>query len=285
MNAAVTYPQARSLTQGTIFSCAVAEDFPGCTTYGLVITARCDTANDKVRIYNYVPVVTLNDWLHRDGRILMSHRLMAETRGSIRAMIRDQKFSASILDTESPRSVLETLFTVGAVGQKLHKQFASLCERFELAEVAGGQDPPNGVCIRVANAAPRIKDSILLELANQKLTGYYFIARVDPDGGDQGHVALIREVQMIPRKVAKAVASGVDIHQFRELCGMEPTLNGRLRIEPHDLAMPIGLLRSPNLEHFMQAFSLLFGRIGIADPDPAYVANLWTRQPSIAEGP
>jgi hypothetical protein len=45
--------------------------------------------------------------------------------------------------------------------------------------------------------------------------------------------------------------------------------------------MPLGLLRSPNLEHLMQSFALFFGRIGIADIPPKYVAQLWARQPSI----
>jgi hypothetical protein len=50
-----------------------------------------------------------------------------------------------------------------------------------------------------------------------------------------------------------------------------------------DLAMPISIVTSPNIEHFMQSFALLFSRIGIDAPDPSYVAQLWTRQPSVTE--
>jgi hypothetical protein len=59
----IAYPQRGAMTQGTIFSCAVAEDYRACTTRGLIITARCDVANDKVRTYNYLPVVPFSDWI------------------------------------------------------------------------------------------------------------------------------------------------------------------------------------------------------------------------------
>ena len=100
--AVVVYPEGGPPTQGTIFSCAVAENYVGCQTCGLIITARCDAANDKVRCYNYVPVVTLNDWVHRDGRVILAERLMAETLGGLRGTLTDAGLSASILETEEP---------------------------------------------------------------------------------------------------------------------------------------------------------------------------------------
>lgn len=56
-------------TQGTVFSCAYAEDYTDTSVYGLVITARCDAAQDKAPIFSYIPVVSLPDWVLCDGRI------------------------------------------------------------------------------------------------------------------------------------------------------------------------------------------------------------------------
>ncbi len=130
------YPTGGPLTQGTIFSCAVAENYLGCETCGLVITARCDAANDKVRCYNYIPVVKLIDWFHRDGRILLADRLIAETVARLRTTLVEAGYSASILETEDPRSVLTTLFVNSGAGEKAAKardRFAQLCDRHELA--------------------------------------------------------------------------------------------------------------------------------------------------------
>ncbi len=122
-----------------------------------------------------------------------------------------------------------------------------------------------------------------MELAAQRLAGYYFLDRLEPDGDNNGFVALLREVQSIPRCAAVAVADGLDASLFADICKAEPLLGGRLQISEDSLAMPVGILLSPNLEHLMQSFSLLFGRIGIADPEPVYVAGLWDCQPSVRE--
>jgi len=41
-----------------------------------------------------------------------------------------------------------------------------------------------------------------------------------------------------------------------------------------DFAMPIGEIVSPYVEHLLQTFSHLFGRIGLPDPDRAKVDEL-----------
>lgn len=78
-----------SLNQGTLFSCGAAEDYAGCDVHGIVITARCDVANDKAQIYNYLPVVKLDDWLKRDGRILIAERGIKTTFGEMKNALKD----------------------------------------------------------------------------------------------------------------------------------------------------------------------------------------------------
>ncbi len=158
-----------------------------------------------------------------------------------------------------------------------------MCRRYDLALTALASAPSEAICLEIAKVAPKLKDALVRELVHQKLGGYYFLNRIEPDGDDKGYVVLLREVQIIPRMVAHAVGKGVDFRQYAEMCNDEPSLRGRLDIERDDLAMPVGMMRSPNLEHLMQSFSLLFGRIGLEDPDPSYVSGLWVRQPSVSE--
>jgi hypothetical protein len=49
------------ITQGTIFNCAAAFRYPGKQVFGLAITARCDVAQEKYHLLNYVPVISLRD--------------------------------------------------------------------------------------------------------------------------------------------------------------------------------------------------------------------------------
>lgn len=47
-----------------------------------------------------------------------------------------------------------------------------------------------------------------------------------------------------------------------------------LFIPDDDLAMPITEIASPTMEHVLQAFSNLFGRIGVADPDEGVIGSI-----------
>lgn len=77
-------PRQNEFTQGTVFSCAYAEDYPETTSYGLVITARCDAAQDKAPIFSYIPVVPLDDWILCDGASIAMDRIHADCLNTLR---------------------------------------------------------------------------------------------------------------------------------------------------------------------------------------------------------
>lgn len=74
--------------------------------------------------------------------------------------------------------------------------------------------------------------------------------------------------------------SGIAQSDFEAMCNIQPSYKGRLNILENDIAMPISMLNSPNMEHLMQTFSNLFGRIGISNIPNDYVQELCRRQPS-----
>ena len=283
----VTLPPRGPLTQGTIFTCAVAEHYQDCATFGLVITARCDAAQDKVRTYNYLPIVSLKDWLRRDGLLILAEQIKEDSEGGMQRALKVCGFSATILETETPRSILETLFLPSEKKSKAAKElsnFEALCVRHELAASALSNPQTPGVYEDIVKELPKLGDSLIKNLVHHKLGGYYFLSRLEPDGDDGGYVVLIREVQSLPRGAVHAIAEALEASILNDMCKAEPALQGRLRIGPDDLAMPIGLLGSPNLEHLMQTFSTLFGRIGLADPDPNEIAKLCSSQQLAGQG-
>jgi hypothetical protein len=158
MNPVIAYPQRGPMTQGTIFTCALAGDYVGCSTSGLILTARCDIAHEKARVLNYIPVVSLDDWLHRDGRVILAQRLLAECVGGMRSTLKDGGFSPAILEAESPRAILETLFPDNG-GRKLRERFEKLCLRFELASQCLNSAPSDKLSISVGNDVPKARES------------------------------------------------------------------------------------------------------------------------------
>lgn len=282
----VSAPPRKTFTQGVIFKCGVAADYENCDTYGLAITARCDVANDKVHIYNYLPVVTLDDWLHRDGRIILAERLSADASGALRTLLKDIGYSPVVLETESLEFVVDKFFPDSAVEKSAiaaRKRATELVQRYVFAQEAARSTPEDRILLKFALSYPKLLAKLIDELVRQQLGGYYFIEQVDVNGEDRGFVVLVREIQVIPKKLAHLIMDGLDSHMFSTLCQTVPEFKGRLQIKANDVSMPVGIVRSPNVEHLMQSFALLFSRIGVVDITSGYVGSLLSRQPSILE--
>jgi hypothetical protein len=160
----VVDPTLGAIDQGTIFTCGCAEDYDGCTVHGLVITARCDIAQDKVPVFNYIPVVTLDDWLHRDGRVILSSRIERHHMGSLRNMLKNAGHADSILNVQAPRSVLKTLFPEEETGKKARKArqaFADAVEHYELAVKCTSSSPIHRDILTLAKTHKSALDTLI----------------------------------------------------------------------------------------------------------------------------
>ena len=279
----ISAPKLGTLTQGTVFTCAAAEDYAGCIVYGLVITARCDVAQNKAAVFNYLPVVTLNDCVHRDGRILLCDRIAKNLLGRMRAALRSAKYSESIMLTQPPEAILDTLFSAASTSksdQKARAAFQELARDYRQILETHESDPSELLARGVANKHSSDRDTLLRELVHHKLNGYYFLPSIAPNGSDQGYVVLLREIRHIPRDLAARIGDGISAEEYAALCAERPHFGSRLSFEREPFGMPIGLLASPYTEHLMQVFSMLFSRIGLPDPDQSYVESIWHRLPS-----
>jgi hypothetical protein len=269
-----------------LFGGGVAPGYEGCETFGVSITARCDAANDKVHTYNYLPIVALDDWLHRDGKQILAEKLRADSLGALANLLKDSGYSETILETEAPEVIVEQLFPAGDQEKKIaaaRKKAEPLLAKYQLAQRARQSSSQDRVCVDIRTNYPKLVSSVLDDLIRHKLPGYYFLERVDVNGDDRGYVVLVREIQAMPRELTQLIVDGLDESGFAIACEKCSEYKGRLQFGVGTYAMPLGIVKSPNIEHLLQAFAMLFSRIGIADPNPAYITSLWDRQPSVLE--
>lgn len=279
-------PPRQSFTQGLLFAGGVAPGYEECDTFGISITARCDAANDKVSTYNYLPVVALDDWLHRDGKQILARKLKADSLGGLANLLKECGYSTSILETESPEVIVAQLFPPKATDKKIaaaRKKAEPILAKFTLAQRAEQSSPRDRVCVEIRTNHLKVVSGMIDDLVRHKLPGYYFLDCVDVNGDDRGYVVLAREIQAIPRELTQLILDGLDAHGFASACEKCPEYTGRLQFGNATIAMPLALLKSPNVEHLLQTFAMLFSRIGIADTAPSYIASLWDRQPSLME--
>ncbi len=113
--------------QGTIFTCGLSDSYPAVAALGLLITARCDTAQDKTDVYNYVPVIPVEAWIERDGFELVAKRALANELGKMKSALTDAGMAHSIIEFVEHEAILAEL-NVGT-----SRQDKAVAKRFEQA--------------------------------------------------------------------------------------------------------------------------------------------------------
>lgn len=262
-----------NLSQGTIFTCAKAERYSEQVVHGLVITARCDIAQDKFPVLNYVPVVTLDNWLMVDGFDIIRERAERESRGKLRGFLKTQGLAESILIAQSLHDIYDSLLPT--LKKKEPDQLKAIIAQIELSTINHRTK-----ISEFFSEFDHIKCTLIEELIHHKVNGYYFLPNVYIDESKRGYVVLLREATFVPREVAPLIAHGVDLPTLK--ASETPNILNCLNFSIDDFAMPISQVPSPEIEHILQSFSMMFGRIGLADPDPLLVSELRARVPDRA---
>lgn len=275
-------PLLGSLNQGSLFCCAKAERYSGCQVHGVVLTARCDLDQDKYNVLNYAPVVTLEDWLRRDGYELIVARIAADLKSRIDSAVKNIDLPLSILHSQNPKSILEIYIRAVDADPKRKKsedKFVDLVNKTEdLARWRTGWSPNN--CDMFATSEQTVT-KVIAELIHQKLAGYYFLSRLEVGADETGFVVLLREVNHLPRPLALLIAGGMEAEHEELMAHKEWLAN--VDFKHADFAMPVSEITSPSVEHLLQTFSHLFGRIGLPDPQKTLVDSLCGVRPLAIE--
>jgi hypothetical protein len=257
----------RSFTQGTLFSCACAEAYPGKNVYGLVITARCDTAHGKANIINYVPVVSVEDWISVDGCVIVARRLLAEGAAGMRTALRDAGLAPEILETIDINDIVSELQKdKSRAGIKIAERFLKTKDAVGLAQDwLDGRSSMTGVGF--LNQNRKLYFGVVRDLLSHSLSDFHFIEALEPDEDSNGYVALLREIRFVPVDVAEAVAEGLDEKGIAARFSSE-RWHSTIQLSfagPDAYAMPLSTITSPDIEFIMQRLTQLFARVGVAD--------------------
>lgn len=271
----IAHPTNDPLTQGMIFTCAVAEDYPECEIHGLIITARCDAFNDKAPIYNYVPIVKFDDWLVRDAATAVAHRVARAAFGDMGTALTQAEEAKSLLDYFAPAQIFSDLF--GSAPSGPGKTFKKALDRYDRAQTLDDSDF-DARALFLGNERSEAR-KLLKELLSNSLAEFHYLPNVEPDELDTGYVALLREIRHLPRSLAKEVAKGLDHPRYDLLCEADSRQVGRLALANDRMAWPVGILTSPDIELVLQRLTLLFARVGVTDLPSATLKKLESQLP------
>ena len=109
---------------------------------------------------------------------------------------------------------------------------------------------------------------IIREVIEHKLGGYYFLPTVQTDMPASSGVILMREVAHVPRPMFTLLSEGAS---KREVTSLDSRYSRYFSFSIDDMVMPVSQVTSPVLEHILQTFGYLFGRIGLSNHEEGHI--------------
>lgn len=245
------------LTQGSIFNCAYNEDYKGNEILGLVISARCDIANNKGKKFCYLPVVPFSLWKDKEFLVLIKSKYSKDLEMKAKANLSNIGLSINSLKMYG----YEKLVDVVLKKAKKKKQQESIVESIDnYVKVVESKSLSDIVSILSKQIKVELKDIIKNENMN-----YFFI---DDIQGYGACIALLREVGYIDKAVCDAIKGGIDISENSPNKDIYRSLDFSNK---DAIASLIGSMSSPYIELVMQRFAHNFVRVGVDDHDENYL--------------
>ncbi|EKG46087.1 hypothetical protein VCHC50A1_3440 [Vibrio cholerae HC-50A1] len=248
----------KSLTQGTMFNCAYSELYKKSEILGLIITARCDIANDdKVKFYNFIPVVPFDVWREVELVSILKKRLLKSLNFEIENLIIKAGFSIGNLNTYGYEEVYKNII-------KNNKLKPKELSRLDNANMK--HDCLNNVNSSYSSLIHFFKNDIeksVIDIIENKNADYFFI---DDVSGYGSVIARLREIHVLDINTANKIPSGIELDRSDYAC-----LNSSLE---NKFCSIVGQLRSPYLELLIQRFTNNFVRVGVDNHDTQIVSNI-----------
>jgi len=254
-------------TQGDIWTGLSWWTDQGLTCTGLIITPRCDFSHDKTPVVNYLPIVSVSEFIQSEGGFRLAHRECKKAEEAFKKTATEMR-ATHLVELGLSASEIEDLkrldsTTVGA--DKLEKQLATLREhenrKKALIDALGLKRFTKD---QLKDWIPEKEVTKLVnETVRNNVSDVHFMPSCPPLLPSPS-VLLLRHVLTSPISVLKAAGS----------CRIQADWIAAMVSNPilgysQDSLLPERILRvkSPFLESAMARFAALYGRIGVRDLD------------------
>lgn len=252
-----TPPKLRTITQGSIFNFARSDDFES-DVLGMVISARCDLAQNKQEKFIYVPLIKAKTWF--DFHLIP--KLMDENRKALLADLKQilvqNGNSESAIDTFGTTKCAELLTNL-----KEHSRYQKKAVELDHIQSCLQQGINDKTVINPKKIAAKIDDVI-----SNKTEGFFLIDNIIDYQNNKtelgSYVALLGEPRPIHKKAALGISQGLSHSEFNP----SDPLYDSLQHAEGEMSYILGTITSPYIELILQRFSSLYSRIGVENPSP-----------------
>lgn len=240
------------LDQGCIFSGGVSDLYRGCNISGIIITPRCDIAQQKISTIHYLPVISFSDWETYYLSSEYQRFEIAKTEKRLLAFCNKYQLSTSIYDQKYniPDEIVSQMLDGNPESKKIIEDIKLLKNIRNIQ-----------YCRNHIKEWSQYKTRIS-ELIDNKMHSFYLLE----DWEKKGYVVvLLREVRHLSFSMAQKLENGITERTLEEHLFLQNELarSDNQRLEYVYKCRVV----SPFIEHIIQAFSYNFTRIGIDDID------------------
>lgn len=265
------------ITQGAILSGLKLPRYEVGSHFGFLITARCDLAHVRTDTVNFLPIISLDNWLSFDcpisiilSRLLNLEDELAGTFNSISPAIRDMVNQDWIKGYEL--FVRDDAGVQQALKDKLRSRVEEYAQLTDILE--NKSDSPTEIATAYAEISKfrelidRSKQKKITALLENKILDAHFLPVLHPSEkltNGPGYVVMFRQIISLPGKLLEILKRGVD---------SEDSVSLPLRAQASQaITFPaeiISNIKSPYVEFILQRFAHVFGRIGVSDCSEQY---------------
>lgn len=283
------------IEQGTIIYGMKSQKYPSCPCYGIIITARCDIAQNKVPKYYYLIAVDAHTWFcSKHGYTVVYGKTIEERRKAIYSKAEELEldgYTLLSLSNEDLALVIDDKKQQFAGNSRERKKVVDLNTLIEQYSKIAQVETDDNHRKKAIKENTKVAFSYLRDIDSGKMHHYYFLpqaAYLDNDIKSKGLIVDLLEIKSLTLEDAKKIASPLseisyerlpplpteeEISQTERIDDIIKRLRERSRLETtfwleneSDFVGIEGTIKSPWCEHLMQRFSNVFIRIGLDNP-------------------
>lgn len=241
------------ISQGSLFNYAYSESHEDHEILGLIITARCDISNDKVRKYSYLSVIPFQIWRESELVFILKKRVLKSITNDIEVQLVNVGYSKNALKMYGPERLLEVL----SKDKNIQKKLGIITNKIESYKLLNSAMTYSDMF----NSFEKEILKIVKDIVDNKSLEYHFLDEVPGYGPC---IINLREINHLDRVAVQCITDGIE---FSTLSDQEKANLRSINTKfPDGISLVIGLVQSPFIELVMQRFADLFLRIGVVDP-------------------
>lgn len=254
------------VTQGTVIYGIRSEKYPEIMSYAIIISARCDIANNKISKLYYLSAVNVKEWFCTKHGFSETYK---EKIGNCKNALK-QKFDKYSLNVDLMLSLNKSqVMQILCKNEPSEKKLSKLINEYEKVYNLINANDTNSDRKKLVKEISDLAHKLLTEITKGSINHYFFIPQytyLNNGVKNNGLMVDLQEIGIIPISDVKRLKSpGID---YKILFNESEYERIRLQemywlFDDGDFVGIEGIIQPPWCELLMQRFSNGFTRIGV----------------------